>query len=481
MRRPALAGAVVAAILAAMLLVPTAAQSARPLQLGFLDYVYTSPDPAERAAWLSRSVDSAADILRIHIGWPVPDTPSRPASFDATNPADPTYDFSSADAAIRDATAHGLRVLISFFGAPRWAEGPNRAAGAPLGTWRPDPKALEDYGTALAKRYSGSFPDPLQPGASLPRVDAFQVWNEPNLNTYLTPQWLGGRTFAPAHYRRMLNAFYGGVKSVRRDALVVTAGTAPFGDPGPDADRIMPARFVRDMLCLRRTRGGLRGTACAAPARFDVLAHHPYSVGSPSRRALNADDVSIPDMGKLTSLLRRAEATGRALPRKRHRLWVTEVSYDSSPPDPDGVRAAVHARFVAETLYLLWRQGVDTITWFQIRDQAPLPSYAATNQSGIYYVDGREKPARRAFRFPFIAVRERRGVVRVWGRSPVAGKIVIERRTRSGWRALRTLNGAARGTFQALVRVAAAATLRARNSDDGETTISWRIARRDPL
>jgi len=460
-----------------MLLVPTAAQSARPLQLGFLDSVYTSPDPAERADWLSRSVDSAADILRVQVAWPVPDTPGRPASFDATNPADRTYDFSSADAAIKDATARGLRVLFSFSGAPRWAEGPNRPAGAPRGSWRPDPKALEDYGTALAKRYSGSFPDPLQPGASLPRVDAFQVWNEPNLDTYLTPQWLGGRTFAPAHYRRMLNAFYRGVKSVRSDALVVTAGTAPFGDPGSGGDRIMPARFVRDMLCLRRTRG----TACAAPARFDVLAHHPYSVGSPSRRALNADDVSIPDMGKLTALLRKAEATGRALPRKRHRLWVTEVSYDSSPPDPDGVPAAVHARFVAETLYLLWRQGVDTITWFQIRDQAPEPSYAATNQSGIYYRDGQEKPARQAFRFPFVAVRERRGVVRVWGRSPVAGKIVIERQTRSGWRALRTLRGAARGTFQALVRVAGTATLRARNGDNGETTISWRIVRRDPL
>jgi hypothetical protein len=467
-----------AAALLALLLVPAAAHPARQLQLGFLDSVFSSRDPPDRAAWLGRSVDSAVDILRIDVGWPVTSSAGRPAGFDARNPADPAYDFSRADAAIKDAAGSGLRVLASFTGAPRWAEGAARPAAAPRGSWRPDPTALEGYGAALARRYSGGFPDPARPGASLPRVAAFQVWNEPNLAKYLAPQWRGRRPFAPAHYRRMLSAFYRGVKSVSSDALVVTAGTSPFGDPGAGGDRIMPARFVRDMLCLRRARGRLRATACPAPARFDVLAHHPYSVGSPNRRALNADDVSIPDMGKLSALLRQAEALGGALPRKRHRLWVTEVSYDSSPPDPDGVPAAEHARFVAQTLYLLWRRGVDTITWFQIRDQAPAPSFAATNQSGIYYRDGREKPARRAFRFPFVAERASRGVGRVWGRSPVAGTIVIERRTRSGWQALRSLRVAARGTFHARVQVSAGTALRGRNTSNGETTGIWRIARR---
>jgi hypothetical protein len=478
LRRARRAGAVLAATLAATLLNPAAAPAARPLQLGFLDFVYTSADPAERAAWIGRSVASAADILRIQVGWHVPDTPSPPAGFDARNPADPAYDFSHADAAIKDVTASGLRVLASFSGAPRWAEGPNRPASAPRGSWRPDPKALEDYGAALATRYSGSFPDPTEPGASLPRVDAFQVWNEPNLGNYLMPQWRRGRPFAPAHYRRMLNAFYRGVKSVRADALVVTAGTAPFGDPSPGGGRMMPARFVRELLCLRRARGQLHGLPCAEPARFDALSHHPYSVGSPSRPALNADDISIPDMGKLSTLLRKAEASGRALPRKRHRLWVTEVSYDSSPPDPDGVAIAEHARFVAQTLYVLWREHVDTITWFQIRDQAPEPDYAGTNQSGIYYRDGREKPAQRAFRFPFVAERAGRGAVRVWGRSPVAGTIVIERRTRAGWRALRTVRAARHGTFQVRVRVGARTMLRARNASNGETSMSWRTGPR---
>src|SRR5262249_54270201 len=158
--------------------------------------------------------------------------------------------FGKADAAIREAAAHGLGVIATFTGAPRWAEGPNRPRSAPPGSWRPDPGALEDYGAALAARYSGHFPDPERPGAVLPRLAAFQVWNEPNLDTYLSPQWSGTHTLAPLLYRRMLNGFYRGVKSVDPSAVVVTAGTAPFGDPLPGG-RIMPVRFWRDALCVR--------------------------------------------------------------------------------------------------------------------------------------------------------------------------------------------------------------------------------------
>src|SRR5262249_44369086 len=155
-----------------------------------------------------------ASLVRIDISWVAPNTARRPAGFDARNPADPHYQFGKADAAIREAAAHGLGVIATFTGAPRWAEGPNRPRSAPPGAWRPAPGALEDYGAALAARYSGHFPDPERPGAVLPRVAAFQVWNEPNLDTYLSPQWSGTHTLAPLLYRRMLNGFYRGVKSV---------------------------------------------------------------------------------------------------------------------------------------------------------------------------------------------------------------------------------------------------------------------------
>jgi hypothetical protein len=269
----------------------------------------------------------------------------------------------------------------------------------------------------------------------------------------------------------MLTAFYRGVKSVRAAALVVTAGTAPFGDPFPNGHRIMPARFVRELLCQRRSRGKLLPTSCPQPARFDVLAHHPYSVGPPTRHALNADDVSIPDIGKLTTILRAAERTKRALPRKRHRMWVTEISYDSSPPDPEGVPLATHARYLEQALYVLWRQGVDTITWFQIRDAPPLPSYAASNQSGIYFADGRPKPAQTAFRFPLVAARAGRAALLVWGRSPVAGTLRIERRAGLAWKLVRVVRARRHGTFLVRITARGRTQLRARVGD--RTSLSW--------
>jgi hypothetical protein len=271
----------------------------------------------------------------------------------------------------------------------------------------------------------------------------------------------------------MLNAFYAGVRSVDASMTVVTSGTAPFGDPQPGGLRIMPVRFWRDVLCLREAGGQLRGTGCKDPAHFDALAHHPYSVGSPDTAALNPDDVSIPDLGKLTRLLRAAERTGGALPRKHHELWVTEVGYNTSPPNPGGVPIGEDARWVAQTLELLWRQGVDVVTWNTIVDQPPIPSYATTSQAGVYFLNGRPKPAFRAFRFPLVAWHTGASSVQVWGRAPVAGRLAIERRAGSVWKPVRALNVSAHSTFLTEIKRTGGVTLRARVGH--ETSLPWRL------
>jgi hypothetical protein len=272
----------------------------------------------------------------------------------------------------------------------------------------------------------------------------------------------------------MLNAFDKGVKSPDPKAVVVTAGTAPFGDPQVGGQRIMPALFWRDVLCVREAAGGLRSTRCKDPAHFDVFAHHPYSVGSPDTAALNADDVSIPDLGKLTQILRAAERTGGALPRVRHPLWITEVSYDSSPPDPQGVPIARQARFLEQAVAELWTEGASVVIWNQVGDQLPIPSYAATNQSGVFFIDGRAKPALTAFRFPFVVRRTGSTRVSLWGRAASAGRLVVERRSGSAWKAMRTLDVAAKSTFGTTLRLRGAATLRARVGS--ETSLTWAVA-----
>ncbi len=473
-RNRRLGGLALVGVLACLPVVPAGA--APGLRTGFMAAEFAAPDPAVRSAWLDRAIGEAASVVRLGVDWSKIAPGRPPAGFAPGDPSAPGYDWTAIDAAVRDATARGLEPVLTIFRAPSWAEGPGRPAGAAPGAWRPDPGQLAAFARAAATRYSGGFPDPLHPGAALPRVRDFQCWNEPNLSLYLAPQWdtRGGQLqpSSPTIYRAMLNAFYAAVKGVDPGAVVAEAGTAPYGDPDPGGQRLFPAVFVRQLLCLSAS---LRPAACPNPAHFDVLAHHPYAVAGPTAPALGRDDVSIPDLGKLTRPLAVAVRTGRALPRGPKRVWVTEFSWDTNPPDPAGVPTATEARWLEQAFEILWREGVDTVVWLNVRDEAPIPDYASTYQSGVFLRDGTPKPAADAFRFPFVVHRATGASVRVWGAAPGRGRVAIEIRGTGGtWRTLRRLPGAPSRVFQAHLRLRGAATLRARLGTS--TSLPWRVA-----
>ena len=455
----------VAAIAAFGLIAAAAAEQAeaRPFELGLTDSVFSSDNAGERAIWLDRAAEAGAQNVLPGAQWADIAPAVRSRDFDPSDPADGEYDFSVTDTAVRDARARGLDPLIAVSNAPLWAEGKNRppSGEAPLGSWKPKPGELKKFAKAVARRYSGSFDDPGDGAGKLPRVRDFQLWAEPNLSTYLNPQFRGRKPVGARHYRKMLRAFYAGIHSVSKRNRVVTGGTAPYGDiPGNKASRTAPALFWREVLCLKGQK--LRKRRCKKPAKFDVLAHHPINVGGPERRALNADDVSTPDIGKLREILRKAQRSGRALPRKPKKpIWATEIWWDSRPPDPRGVPERKHARWLAQSLYVLWRQRVERVVWFLIRDQAANGNSAATGQSGLYTSAGEPKLARRAFAFPFVADR-RGGKTKLWGVAPSKGSVRIERKRGGGWKRIRMLRakGGSR-IFIGKVRVRRGATLRA--------------------
>lgn len=56
-------------------------------------------------------------------------------------------------------------------------------------------------------------------------------------------------------------------------------------------------------------------------------------------------------------------------------------------------------------MYVLWSQGVSAVFWLQIDD--PMTAAPATAlDAGLYFQDGRRKPAATAYRFPFVTNRE---------------------------------------------------------------------------
>lgn len=458
------------------------AHAAPGLTLGFndLDLVQKVPDERLREA-LPRAADAGAGVFRFQFVWRQV-APVRPPSLSvARDPAWPGYNWTETDRVARAITDAGLDPVPFIYIAPAWAEGPDRPAVSrfvPLGTWRPDPSHFGAFATAVARRYSGTFPDPLVPGQTLPRIKWFQAWNEPNLYNYLTPQWTKRNDrwdpASPTHYRRMANAFYAGIKRGHAAARVLSAGTAPFGDLEDGDPRMAPVRFWRELLCVRQANP-VSIAECGQTVRFDAVAHHPYPIGPPRRKARNADDVVVPDLRKITRLFPAALRAGTLAPRGTKPLWVTEISWDTEP-DPDGVSLAEQATYLEAALYILWQQGTDVVTWWQFRDEASTPSFASTFQSGIFFrgstpLQDQPKPSYTAFRFPFTAYRTN-GVARLWGKTPGDRAVTIQAQQGGRWVTAARLNAGSNRIFTGRLRVGPNTPLRAVAGTD--ISLTWR-------
>jgi hypothetical protein len=451
----------------ALVSVSHATAGPRTFTIGITDPVYFG---SHRGVWLRRTVSFGAQFVLLPVTW-ASVAPQRPAAgTDPSDPANPAYNWGSLDATVRAVVAEGLTAMFVVERAPPWAEGRHRPRQATPGSWRPNATAYGAFAKAVARRYSGSF----DPGNGvLPRVRYFQGWAEPNLAINLSPQWVrrDKRWVAesPIILRGLLNAFYAGVKAVNSSDVVVTGGTAPYGDP-PGGARMRPALFVRNLLCLS---GSLAPVHCPDPAHFDILGHDPYSFAGPLLHAYWADDVTLPDMGKLTRAVAAAERAGTALPRIHHRVWATEFGWNSRPPDRTGVPLLERARWIEQAFYVLWRQGIDTATWYLIVDQSFTFSHTATWQTGLYYANGRLKPDGEAFRFPFLAQRERHGRVMVWGVAPRAGIALVQVRTTAGWSTVARQRCDAHQVIDATIPLAGRPAVR--SVIGGEASMEWQL------
>ena len=402
-------------LLAALVLLAPAGAQAK-VTLGLADGVFT--DPVRGPAWLDRAVALGAQELRVTAIWRdiAPAQPS--ASFDPTDPASPEYRFGGVDATIAAARARDLDVLLLVSQAPDWAEGPGRTGDfTGVGAWRPDPKAFGQFMTAVARRYAG-------------QVEAYELWNEPNLPTYLAPQWRrsGGRFVeeSPRIYKALVNTGYAGAKAGDPSARVVVGSTGPYGEPKAGQKRMAPARFWRALLCLRGTSKAPRTASCDEPLRADVLSHHPYGVGSPQSDTYWPDDVTLGELDRLERAWRLAERTGRLLPAGKRPRWATEFGWESRP-DPDAPTDAQQARYLAEGLQLLDAAGYAKAHWFLIRDDGKVRgAYVRSFQSGLYQRGGKAKPSAAMFRFPLAATRNG-SRTRLYGVPPASGPCTIRR------------------------------------------------------
>lgn len=434
-----------------MCLLATLPARGATLTRGFVDDVWFENPPSSpiTQTWIAKTRATGAKLVQIEVDWAglEPSAPAPGAS--PTSPSAPQFDFSYLDQRVEELVGTGLQPVFLVTDAPRWAEGPGgTAAEYASGGYEPNATAFGNLAQAIARRYSGSFPNPLKPGTKLPRVRYLQAWGEANMNLHLSPQWtrIHGRAVNTGAliYRRMLNAFYAGAKAGDPAAVVLTTGLEGYGDaPFQGLDRTHPVTFLQNLLCLSPA---LKRTACANPAHFDIVASDPYDSFSPATHAVSALDASAPDLGRLTRVVRAALAAHTLLPHRRKPLWVTEFGYDSNPPNPTPgtLSTATQARWLEEGFYVFWHEGVSAAMWYLVRDQTP--PYSQNYFSGVYFRSGRPKPSYTAYRFPFVVMRDGR-LAQAWGITPSGGTVKVQVRSGHDWRTIRTFHRGAQAIF----------------------------------
>lgn len=459
----------IAAVLAAAFAViagsASAATPSQPLTTAIVDGFGETP----QSLALDRAKETGSTAVIVHLSW-AQIARRRPAH--PRDPGDPAYDWHSFDHLVRGAAKRGLTVIARVLDTPQWAQVMRNPPYPNAGI--PDAAAFGAFMVAAATRYSGTY-------HRLPRIRYWECWDEPNLTVYLQ-QLKGSKMIAPALYRKLLTRFASAVHGVRADNDVVAGLTAPFRDINRDVYKVTkrwgPLTFMRSLLCLSKS---LRPT-CNVRLHIDVWAHHPFTSGSPTHKALLPDDVSLGDLPRMRKTLNAAIRTGHIVSTRPVQFWADEISWDSNPPDPAGVPMELLQRWIPQMIYTCWRNGISLVAWLSLMDTPVTPT--SFIQAGLWYnapsfADAQPKPTLQAYRFPVVGMRRGTGIY-VWGRTPWGrrDRVVVEQSTTGAtWTRLGTLVAGSNGIFQGTFRRKATGSVRARLLSSGETSAAYGLKR----
>jgi hypothetical protein len=463
--------------LALLALAGPAAAHASPTQESYFqdDDQLEFSTPTHVAKVLDQLKGLGVDRIRVTVFWgsvaPSPNAKAKPKGFDGSDPdAYEQAKWDRYDTLAKLAQARGIGVMWDIAGpAPNWAT-PSPSRRDLDTVWRPSTAEFGAFVRAVGTRFSGTFLRPsdrpkttttpahgtfglpgYQPakttttkaGPPLPRVDTWEIWNEPNQGAWLAPQWTKhGRSqiaTSPGIYRGLADAMYAALGATGHGGDTILLGaTAPKGLDIKGVSRAMkPMTFIRALYCVDSHNQPLTGTAarvggCPAsdpvhqvPAQHPVLfkatgfSHHPYELTfAPNHRPPDPLFLTIANLSRLSSTLRLAylrylQPVGpHGVP-----LYLTEFGYQTNPPDALGVSPNTQAAYLDQAEYIAWRNpAVQALSQFLLVDGGP--PVGLTFQSGLEWVDGRPKPAMQAYRLP-IWLPQRSGrkgsTIKVWG------------------------------------------------------------------
>jgi hypothetical protein len=404
------------------------------------DHLLYSPD-----AVVNRTLDKLRALgvnqIRATLLWKnlAPDATGAtpPAGFDGADPRSyPAAGWAPYDRLVEEAGRRGITVDFDLTApGPLWAMGSNPPAAKYRDHWSPSAQAFGAFVTAVGTRYTGRYTPPGA-GSPLPRVSFWSVWNEPNQQGWLTPQYqsVSGQPAmeSAALYRAYADAAFTalGQTSHRPSSDTILVGElAPEGSVQPTydyRDAIPPIPFLRGLYCVDPGDRPLTGAAASAigcptggdasrfvtahPALFQAtgFAHHPYSFFlAPSASMSEAGFAPLADLGRLEHELDGIFTTygvSRQIP-----VYLTEYGYETYPPNPwRGVSLRLQSLYLNEAQYMAWRDPrVRTMSQFLLYDALPdftappaSQKYWSTFQTGLRFAGGAPKPSLNSYRLP---------------------------------------------------------------------------------
>jgi hypothetical protein len=345
-------------------IVAPASFAAQRMWVGFHD------DPSfrwsnQRQALVAGSAENNATIMRLLVQWNLV-AKTRPTT--ATDPFDPAYQFDDIDEAVRAAQDNDQEVILTISGTPRWANGGKNPNVMPTRV-----SDFGDFARAIASRYSGR-------NLGYPFVRFWAIWNEPNLQLFLTPQFDSrGRSVAPANYAKLAAAGYTGIKAGNPLAKVAIGETSARGSDSANGLRPThsPGKFA-ELVAKANPR-----------LKFDAWSHHPY----PTRPTAPPSQILKWPNVPLSSLQKFDDSLKVWFKRKSVPIWITEYGYETRPEDPLGIPYSTQATNIQQAISMTARLPfVDMFIWFVYHDDQGQPW-----DSGIYNAAGNPKgtsPAR---------------------------------------------------------------------------------------
>jgi hypothetical protein len=312
---------------------------------------------------------TGAKATRVDVLWQYV-APTRPQH--GADPADPAYDFDHLDRVITALHRRRITPIVSVYSAPVWATG-GRDDDDRVSVYNsrvPDPAAYGEFMEALTRRYGGRYPGTA--GRPLPRVRYWEIWNEPNLRIFLSPQLDGqGRIVSAAAYARLVRAAYPRIKRGGGKGTVVLVGAS-----GPTTSTRPSAVSAEAWLAeLRRL-----------DVPLDAYSQHVYPAAAPTVET----DIK-PSWSTVDDFLAELDRWRRGLD-----LYITEAGYTTQSTD---VRPTSFVSETQQAAYLREIFGlpqvkdprVRVIVWFNLQDNLQWTA-------GLLRLNGSRKPSYEAFR-----------------------------------------------------------------------------------